>query len=36
VEIIISLRCDRAWAVALAGLALVVLMATVALVIRAS
>jgi hypothetical protein len=36
VEIVISLRCDRTWAVALAGLALVVLVATVALVIRVS
>jgi hypothetical protein len=36
VEIIISLRCDRVWAVALAGLALAVLVATVVLVIRFS
>ena len=36
VEIVITLRCNRAWAVAVAGLALVVLVATVVLVIRIS
>jgi hypothetical protein len=34
VELVISLRCDRVWAIALAALALVVLAATVALAVR--